>query len=322
MRISSLVFLTTLLLGLTGCVSNPAPKQTEAVIPNWYKMPPANSSENLYGIGAGFTQSEAIDSALADLTQRLSSKVQSITSNKLKSTREYREYTEEVLSQSVSISSAELDLSDYKVEQHSLLPDDSYSYLISLPTVTLYEKLNEERNSLLSRKSSIDSELLTLLERWWKQRDLIKDFEEFASKEAVLKILAEKQLMQSSSNLFAENWTLLLKNQKRLSENIKVRIISNDLNLSNVLQAQLSDAGFKVDPDNAKITIEIKSDPVISESHGIVIAKSLVALTLYEQGQLIYSETHSIKGASSNNKADAITKLADAFKSINLLKLH
>ncbi len=128
--------------------------------------------------------------------------------------------------------------------------------------------------------------------------------------------------MQSHSNLFAENWAQLIENQKRLSENSKVLIISNDLNLSNVLQAQLSDAGFKVDPDNAKITIEIKSDPVISESHGIVIAKSLVALTLYEQGQLIYSETHSIKGASSNNKADAITKLADAFKSINLLKLH
>jgi hypothetical protein len=285
-------------------------------------MPPANSSENLYGIGTGYTQSEAIESALADLTQRLSSKVQSITSNELKSTREYREYTEEVLSQSVSISSAELDLSDYKVEKYSLLPDDSYAYLVSLPTETLHEKLNEERYSLLSQTNSIDSETLSLFERWWKQRDLLEDFEDFASKEAVLKILAEKQLMQSRSNLFAENWDLLLKNQTRLSENSKVRIISNDLNLSNVLQAQLSDAGFKVDPDNAKITIEMYSDPVISESHGIIIAKSLVALTLYEQEQLIYSETHSIKGASSNNKADAIAKLADAFKSINLLKLH
>ena len=322
MRLSSIVLLTTFLLGLTGCVSNPAPKQTEAVIPSWYKIPPANSSENLYGIGTGSTQSEAIDSALADLTQRLSSKVQSITSNELKSTREYREYTEEVLSQSVSISSAELDLSDYKVEKHSLLPDDSYAYLVSLPTVTLHEKLNEERNSLLSQTNSIDSETLSLFERWWKQRDLLEDFEEFASKEAVLKILAKKQLMQSRSNLFAENWALLLKNQKRLSENSKVRIISNDLNLSNVLQAQLSDAGFKVDTDNAKITIKINSEPVISESHGIIIAKSLVALTLYEQDQLIYSESHSIKGASSNNKTDAIAKLADAFKSINLLKLH
>ena len=151
---------------------------------------------------------------------------------------------------------------------------------------------------------------------------MLEDFEDFASKDAVLKILAEKQLMQSRSNLFAEKLAQLIENQKRLSENSKVLIISNDLNLSNVLQAQLSDAGFKIDPDNAKITIEIKSDPVISESHGILIAKSLVALTLYEQGQLIYSETHSIKGASSNNEADAITKLADAFKTINLLKLH
>ncbi len=137
-----------------------------------------------------------------------------------------------------------------------------------------------------------------------------------------LKIWQKSSLNQSTLTSSLKTGPCLLKNQKRLSENSKVLIISNDLNLSNVLQAQLSDAGFKVDPDNAKITIEMYSDPVISESHGIIIAKSLVALTLYEQEPAYLLKTHSIKGASSNNKADAIAKLADAFKSINLLKLH
>lgn len=322
-RVYTVAILSFLLL---SCASN-QPQELKQ-LPNWYVLPTVNNSQNLYGVGEGYTMAEASKSALNNLAGKLMTSISSESSMLLESNRYgVNEQSRQKINQVIEM----ITFANYQISQSASYNGKIYAEIAVDRDVFIkdrkqkLEDLNKQMSNLADGLSG-----KTILER----RNILQKINKLAIEasriNAVLAgILADGIDFKSNANLYNSYQN----SYQTLLDKIEFFIDNKNAPKSvvNVLTSALNQEKIKVvktknlaNPN--LVVVEVKSEMAEQKIYGSNIAKlTLNFVLLSNQNKIINSNDVQVSGSSVIDKNEAvnsaISSLADKINQEGILEI-
>jgi hypothetical protein len=320
MRFFKYILVISLILTFSNCskdIENIAKK--EVSYPSWYLNPPQNNQELLYGIGEGFTINEATKNALENLSSRLMVTISSNTVSSSKSFTDYREYTTKTTTQDIKSEIEKLSFNNYKVED-SLSMDKRIIVLLSSPKNDISKTLQDQINTLYKELDFINTNST--------KHDPLTNI--FAYEKMLEKLYANYNKSQILADLNSSNNDKYIKTVDELKAKVykeKSKIVffitaDNDSEIfKDTVKDNILKNKFKVIQTKENnpycYQIDLRATSSRNNPYGMYIIDSILNIKILDnQNTQISSNSHSLKGASSQSFDDAKINLINKLKTL------
>ena len=296
----------TLITGLTACLANPSKNASSqnqttqhATLPEWVKSPPGDDTDNMYGIGEGYSLDGAKQSALKDIAGKLATHIKSETENR---TYLQNNHLDSTYKQRIKTQVKETKLTSYEVLK-TAQQAGHYYVIISMSRAAF---IKDKQNQL----SQITSKIETVLENVEAKNKLIQLVRynrsiQLSNQARPLIYLINAADPQANLQHYLDGYRQYEQKEKHLSENTRFFLTSNSefTPLTTQIKKMLQTNGFQVtNRTSADSILEIQG--TIAEQD-IFSTKSVNinfnVLTKTKSGQLIGNEAYQLYGSSVSN---------------------
>lgn len=296
----------TLITGLTACLANPSKNASSqnqttqhATLPEWVKSPPGDDTDNMYGIGEGYSLDGAKQSALKDIAGKLATHIKSETENR---TYLQNNHLDSTYKQRIKTQVKETKLTSYEVLK-TAQQAGQYYVIISMSRAAF---IKDKQNQL----SQITSKIETVLENVEAKNKLIQLVRynrsiQLSNQARPLIYLINAADPQANLQHYLDGYRQYEQKEKHLSENTRFFLTSNSefTPLTTQIKKMLQTNGFQVtNRTSADSILEIQG--TIAEQD-IFSTKSVNinfnVLTKTKSGQLIGNEAYQLYGSSVSN---------------------
>ncbi len=303
------IYLVMALLLLGGCGGQKrVVVATEEKLPSWYTNPPKSNATDLYALGEGKNQKEAVAEALTAMVATLSVSVSSsFRANKV--VREGRINSVDATYKSdVASEVKKIHISNYEVLHAKSLGFKRYAVVVKSNKRKLFVSMKKE---LDQKFSSIDAQERTLL-----HSDALKLLHFYRVELASLKSMENTLLVMSSLNErfdadeYIRKMQILSSKYQTLSQNITFSFQANSAgkNLIAPLSKGLSQKHFTIKKSRGKyhFTIFVNATIQKANAYGFTLARAEIkVITKDYRGNIIGSNVLNITGQSSQGYAIA-----------------
>lgn len=314
--------LTLLIAGvallLTACGETPVkPESIIAKPPVWYLSPPHDTSQELFGVGAGASRQSAVQSALNDLASKLGVKVSSQFEIQRKTNSVYR-YSEETSDKKILTEVQSFALNQYQIAQTEQTAYDRFFALVKTDKFSLAESIKSSlsaqvKDFLRLEKININPQRPGYL-TWRFYHQQTEKLPAFERKLAILKTLDNH-----SNTTNYERYLQKVQSKLEHSTNAVVFYLQANTPVEKTLQAELNNqitaSGFRLVDSPVKATdqIQLEATKKITQAYGFTIVRSQLGLTFRESSQQRGSSQFTLKGQGLNDQ-QAMIKLQQDFK--------
>lgn len=317
-------FAIFLLLFAASCsylVKSPAPMQNLSDYPSWYLSPEPNNSQEIYGIGEGFTLEEATKDALADAASRLSVSI-SATSTLLLQENNFdaSEETRRKIEQNIE----KIDFPGFEVSQSASLADKIYVQ-VSIDRQNFIKnqqrKIDFEQRRIENLTSDLNQQnLIRQRVKWQKILESAKQLE------VISRIIDDEPVITSALRIInrAEN------SLDKISDKIEFYISStNSKRIKNIIKNAINQEKMQVatkkSDDKNQIQLAIYSSHKSSVIYESYITKIRIQFDNYTGGKITSSNIIEVSGSSTVDQKEsydaALKSLEDKVKEDGVLEI-
>ncbi|MEA1982461.1 MAG: LPP20 family lipoprotein [Campylobacterota bacterium] len=323
------LLLIGILLVLGGCgaekkvvVSKPK------MIPTWYSYPPKSNATELYALGEGKNQKDAITNALTQMASTLSVSVSSSFNAKTvvkegMQNSSQGTYTNETLSRV-----QEIRISSYELVQSKSLGFKRYAVLVKSNKKSLFLSMKQEieQNFSIIEKEEVQVKKSNTIEQLAFYREKKVSLESLPNTLIVMNVLNPgfdgDEYIRKTQNI---GWSY-----QDIVQNISFWINSNSeaSNLKAPIAKGISDKHLKIKNSKGEMHFNISIDAKIekADSYGFVLARSEINIVTKDyKGSVVGSNTLSLVGQSSQGygvaKQDLAYKLNAMIKKDGIAKV-
>lgn len=298
------LLLALVLLG--GCASKERVEVPPKALPQWYVAPPASDARSLYAVGEGESREAAIVDALGQLRSmlgvRVASRFESVARERQGSISDYQKETHsEVSSVAAALTIARYEI--VEVHEHAFR-----SFMVLL---------RAERAELMrSFKGEIEASLEALaqtlqtptLEALIALKALQADFEmRFEAQLTALTTLDAEDAAQR----YKERYGSMRAQIEAFEKQFSFALSTQDVALSSVVRAALSQKGYRVADRTAGHTIRIASDYERTYAYGFYIVRARIELqTLDGDARVLRSNTAALIAQNAQSEGAAMQEIA------------
>lgn len=308
-----IVVISFILIGLSGCSSEPRVVVKEKVLPSWYINPPKSTNEDIYALGEGNDRKEAISQALSFMVSTLGVSISSKYNAKTTVKQGSVNSVNNVYKNEIQSDVQKIRISNYKVIESKKLGFRRYAVVVESNKKRLFESLKQELNQ---KFSVIESD-----EKLFSQRDVLKKVAYYKKSLQSLDSLENKLIVMSAlknsfdGKSYLQRKEKLKKNYLYLLEHISFSIQTNRdaNNLKSVIAKALSAKHFKINSRKSALHFNVMIKATVNEAHayGFTLARATVNIvTKNSKGVIVGSNTLNIVGQSSQGSRIAKQNIA------------
>ncbi len=303
---------------LTACASN-----NNAQIPSWYVSPAANNSNNLYGVGEGFTLEEATKSALADMASRLMITVSAETtslseSNNISVNEEFKK--------SIKANIEKISFTNFEVSKSQKIGQNFYTE-VTVKRDEFIKSQKENHEFLQEKISNLTKNSATNPVE--KRNNLVKVLDLAKQDELSSRILsglkADVNLKQTLKNI--ATWQNQL---DKINDKIEFYFeINSKPEIAKVIRSALNKEKIKIatshEVSQNQVVIRITSDVIANKIYEAYITKLKIDFENLSGSKIIASNAIEVTGSSSIDEKEsyraAITALTGKIKEEGILSI-
>jgi len=302
--VKQIIFLlASVLLLLSGCgAEKKVVVAKPRMIPSWYSNPPQSNEKELYALGEGKNQKEAITNALSFMASTLSVSISS-TFDASTTVREGSINSNDSIYKSKTTSIVkEIRISSYRVLQSKSLGFKRYAVLVK----------SNKRELFLSMKKEIEQNFLIIEqeEKKLKNVDAITKLAFYREKKKSLQNLPNTLLVMNVLNPEFYGDDYIRKTQEisssyqEIIQNISFSITANSAaaNLKSVVAKGISAKHLKINKRKGKMhfNIHVTSHIIKAQSYGFTLARSEISIVTKDyRGVVVGSNAINLVGQSS-----------------------
>ena len=325
MKQFSLIFLVLGLL-LSGCASKQKIVVAKKELPAWYVHPPKSNTYELFALGEGENQQDAINNALTLIASTLSVAISSNFSAKTVVKEGRINSSDATYINQTKSEVKKITISEYEIVHAQRLGFKRYAAVVKVNKQKMFQGLKNE----LDQKFAIyqndikNLEDLNALEQFALLRKIRANFSYIENALNVMKTLNEN----FNVTKYIQKMAQIDKKYQYLLKHISFWVSSNIRSLAKPFTSALTEEQFLVKKVRSTMHFDIYINAKIQKAnaYGFTLARSeLTLITKDHQGQIIASNVLHVTGQSSQGyeiaKQDLVKKVKNLIKKEGIAKV-
>jgi len=321
----SIIFLILGLL-LSGCASKQRVVVKKKELPSWYVNPPKSNSFELFALGEGQNQQDAITNALSLIMSTLSVSVSSSFSAKTVVKEGSINSSDATYINKTKSDVQKIRISEYEILHVKKLGFKRYAAVVKVNKQKLFEGLkNEIDQKFETYKNDMKNiQNLDALKQLAYYKDMEKSFSYVKNALIVMKVL-NKNFNDKKYIAFMNKVTT---KHQYLLEHISFWVISNVKSLSKPVISALTEQKFIVKNSRSKMHYNVYINAKIQKAnaYGFTLARSEISFVTKDyQKRVLASNVIHVTGQSSQGyaiaKQNLVKRLNDLIQKEGVLKL-
>ncbi len=315
-----------MILAIQACSLLPGSKKTvkEVSMPAWVLNPPVETSENIYGIGSGFTYNQAKEAALKDIASKLIIEVSSQSKSEVS---QFNKNVSSSANQQINTRTIETQLSDYKILQSEQVGSE------------IFMQIGMSRSGFIKKTSSrlkeIDDKIKIVMRELPSKTKLqqliaIQDIEPSIAKARRFVLLLQAAGSPNKTDKYLSYYNNVLKKSNSLLYNVRFNVSSdsNTKDFAKHLVALMSNKNISAsisNKANADVYINVKGTIKSSVMFSQNISQLKVRIKISDKRKRVisvkeYESSGSSPGSVASSVESAIKSMGDKFKNNGILE--
>ena len=308
-------FAVIFMLVNSGCSYHPhvnEERTSHKTIPAWYQHTPQNSEAALFGVGEGPSHKEAVASALADLSSRLSASVSSKFNVTRTSLRNGYELHDSRVDESVTLQSDPLSFVGYEVRESFVPSWDRHAVLVAVPKAALMTQLDQSVVFFLSMATEgMSVAAMPLFSKLKLYRDLLEQMREIERYDAILAYLGG----MSRASLLSQLHQDIAHAERSVRSSVAVITRNASGPYEGTVVAKLARSGVLIadNPIDGKENLRLVVEPIVKRSQSgefFITSASVLIKTLDSNRVIASGRSIQCKGVSALSR-DIADKTAE-----------